>query len=239
MKIVKLSPLGRAVFVGDTHGDLEASKKIIRKYLVPKTRIIFLGDYVDRGEQSKENINFLLGQKNSHPKKVYLLRGNHEAYKEAPFHPADFWKSLNLLEKDQYNRIFEKFPLALSIGGIIAVHGALPQIDYLNEINSINPLDKNWNTLLWGDYAQNGNKDSFYGKRTIFDENHFKKAMEQLGKKVLIRSHQQDSPQKMFDNKCLTIFTSNAYENKRTIAIADFNKTKSINSIDDLVIEEI
>jgi len=38
------------IFVGDTHGDLETSKRIVEEFLADeKTILIFLGDYVDRG----------------------------------------------------------------------------------------------------------------------------------------------------------------------------------------------
>ena len=63
--------------------------------------------------------------------------------------------------------------------------------------------------------------------------------MKRLGKNVLIRGHQPNANERMFDNKCLTIFTSSAYSRKRTIAIVDFDKTKKVKSIDDLIITSI
>jgi len=63
--------------------------------------------------------------------------------------------------------------------------------------------------------------------------------MKRLNKNVLIRSHQPDAKQVMFDNKCLTIFSSHAYGCERTVAIADFDKNKKINNIDDLIVEKI
>jgi hypothetical protein len=43
---------GKVIFVGDTHGDLEATEKIIHKYLKSENKLVFLGDYVDRGSAS-------------------------------------------------------------------------------------------------------------------------------------------------------------------------------------------
>ena len=61
--------------------------------------------------------------------------------------------------------------------------------------------------------------------------------MERLGKSILIRSHQPGSPRLMYDNRCLTIFTSYAYMPLRTIAIADW--AKEINTAHDLLIESV
>ncbi len=59
-RLIHLPPRGRVVFVGDTHGDLDATREVVRRYLKEPYRIVFLGDYVDRGNQSEENIHFLL-----------------------------------------------------------------------------------------------------------------------------------------------------------------------------------
>ena len=44
--------------VGDTHGDLISTVKIVKAFLQKKTgSLVFLGDYVDRGENSFLNIS--------------------------------------------------------------------------------------------------------------------------------------------------------------------------------------
>jgi hypothetical protein len=65
--------------------------------------------------------------------------------------------------------------------------------------------------------------DIFTG-RPQFGRDYFFKLMEKFNKKVLIRSHQPDAPLFIFDDRCLTIFTSSAYKKERTIAIYDFEK---------------
>jgi len=150
MNLKTLTPSGRYIFVGDTHGDLDASTKVIQKYLDAHTRICFLGDYVDRGPQSRENVEFLLKQRTEHPKNIFLIKGNHETYHLKKFFPADFWESLSEIEKEEYGKKFDPLPLAISVGGIIAVHGALPDITNLEEINSIKDGGDKWKALVWG-----------------------------------------------------------------------------------------
>ncbi len=58
-KLIQLES-GKVIFVGDTHGDLEATEKIVHRYLKSDNKLVFLGDYVDRGPASLENINFLI-----------------------------------------------------------------------------------------------------------------------------------------------------------------------------------
>ncbi|MEK6757977.1 MAG: metallophosphoesterase family protein [Nanoarchaeota archaeon] len=246
MNLLKLKPKGRFVFVGDTHGDLDASKKVIKKYLDKNTTISFLGDYVDRGVNSKENVEYLIEKKKENPKRINLLQGNHERYDVLEISDADFWGSLNLDERKKYSNIFKKFPLVISVGGIIALHGALPNVEKLEDINKIedSPPDQNWLTTLWGDFEEGINYeddgDWVYSRdRPTFGKEYFERIMKKLNKNVLIRSHDSLARQVMFDNKCLTIFTSNAYNRVRQVAIVDFDKKKKIESIDDLVIEEI
>src|SRR4030042_4334047 len=93
-RLIQLPSQGKVVFVGDTHGDLEASQQVIQQYLKKPYRIVFLGDYVDRGDYSEENIQYLLGLKMKNPEEMFLLAGNHEGFMVKPFHPSGFWSSI-------------------------------------------------------------------------------------------------------------------------------------------------
>src|SRR4030066_228013 len=74
-RLIHLPSEGKVVFVGDTHGDLDASQQVIHQYLKIPYRIVFLGDYVDRGEYSEENIQYLFSMKFRHPDQLFLLSG--------------------------------------------------------------------------------------------------------------------------------------------------------------------
>ena len=72
-KTIQLPDEGKAVFIGDTHGDYKTSKMVITAFInKPNHYIVMLGDYVDRGDQSKENIDFLLEIREKHSNLIML-----------------------------------------------------------------------------------------------------------------------------------------------------------------------
>jgi len=226
-KLIEIKNAKRIIFVGDTHGDWEASQKVIKDYLKERNKIVFLGDYVDRGPFSKENLDFLIEQKEKHPDQIILLQGNHEGHKILKFSPAEFWKSLSKEDYQKYSQIVEKFPLGVVAKNIIALHGALPEIEKTEDFEKIEIGDENWFRICWGDFVEEAGEnlgiDPFTG-RPQFGKNYFLKIMEKLKKSVLVRSHQPNAPKFMFDDRCLTIFSSSAYGKEREIAIFDFEK---------------
>jgi hypothetical protein len=234
----------RLIFVGDTHGDLEATEKIIHRYLKSDNKLVFLGDYVDRGPASLENINFLLGQKIEHPDALYLLMGNHEGHAAVSFHPADFWEGLDAELRLLYSEVLSKLPLAVSApNGIIALHGALPDVSDLEGISRIKLGSTEWHQITWGDWQEREGKflgvDPYTG-RPQFGQGWFEEIMSRLGKNVLIRSHQPDVQTTIYNRRCLTIFTSSAYRHyisERTIALVDSRRV--VKSTDDIEIEII
>lgn len=239
-KLIEIRQAKKIVFVGDTHGDLEISQKVIKEYLKSGNKIIFLGDYVDRGSFSKENLDYLLEQKLKYPKQIYLLQGNHEGHHILEFSPADFWESLSQEEYERYCSIVEKLPLVVVAKDIIALHGALPDVKNLKEINKIKLGSEQWLQITWGDFVDE--KGGYLGidpftDRPQFGRDWFSELMKKFNKKVLIRSHQPHAPQFMFDNHCLTLFTSSAYAHERTIAIT--NLGKQIKTAKDLEIKAI
>ena len=226
MKLVEIKEGKKIIFVGDTHGDLEASQKVIKNYLKPGNKIVFLGDYVDRGQKSKENLDFLLETKKNHPNEIYLLQGNHEGYNLLKFSPAEFWESLNKTDYEKYCSIVEKFPLIAVTDNLIALHGALPNC-LKSDFKKIKLGSKEWLQITWGDFRDEPGEslgiDPLSG-RPQFGRDYFFKLMERFQKNVLIRSHDPKAPLFMFNDRCLTIFTSLAYTRERIIAIADLSR---------------
>ena len=75
----------RVYAVGDIHGRADLLKRLmqlihedVQQSKESRVVLIFLGDYVDRGFQSKDVIDFLLSDELEHYE-TYFLKGNHEA----------------------------------------------------------------------------------------------------------------------------------------------------------------
>jgi serine/threonine protein phosphatase 1 len=71
---------GRFFAVGDIHGCLDRLKILLKRMPVDwdEDRLIFLGDYVDRGPDSMQVIEFLLDFKRRYGERIVFLQGNHE-----------------------------------------------------------------------------------------------------------------------------------------------------------------
>lgn len=224
-KIVTLDDRPRLVFIGDTHGDLEASEKIWNHYKDEvedkQIYLVFLGDYVDRGNQSKENIDFLLSKKENHPEGVVLLLGNHDAYHLRNLRPADFWQSLNKDEYDYYKDLMN-LPWLAQSEGLVASHGCLPFISDLGRLENPsddifeeeNDLDVPiWISTAWGDLNRSisgAQMDPLTG-RPQFGKEVVLEYMQNHDWNVLIRAHQPGMQGWSFASNVLTLFTSQAY----------------------------
>ena len=121
--------------------------------------------------------------------------------------------------------------------GMLALHGALPDVDTLDDINGIRIGSEVWRQVTWGDFrSAKGKYLGDYGGRPQFGEDYFTDIMNRLGKELLIRSHQPRTPV-LYGGRCLTIFTSHAYIPVRSVAIV--NLDRELRTVDDLIIETI
>lgn len=71
---------GRTFVVGDVHGELSHLTTLLTRLpaLDAKDTLVFLGDYVDRGPESRGVVQLLMGLDQHTPAKLVFLRGNHE-----------------------------------------------------------------------------------------------------------------------------------------------------------------
>ena len=127
---------------GDTHGQFHDVLRIFEvcKY-PPETNFLFMGDYVDRGKQSIENVCLLFAFKIKYPENFFMLRGNHECsyinrmygfYDECTrYYDADVWR--------KFGEVFNCLPIAAIINEkIFCVHGGIsPHLKSLDDIRNI------------------------------------------------------------------------------------------------------
>lgn len=94
---------GKVVVIGDTHGEYEATKKMLghlaNSKIIDDRWVVFLGDYVDQGPDTAKLISLLLSFKKYHNNTTFLA-GNHDlnlAYAlnivESP-HQEFYWKRI-------------------------------------------------------------------------------------------------------------------------------------------------
>ena len=237
--LIQLPSHGKVVFVGDTHGDLDATERVLSRFSGGTDTLVFLGDYVDRGNFSRENVDCLLDAKREYPDKLILLSGNHEGFLMKPFSPASFWETLSVKEQGLYEALFSQFPLAVtSKNGVLALHGGLPELADLEEINQIKRGEDDWDRILWGDFVES--EEEFlgdWGGRPQFGRGYFNRMMDRYQKRILVRSHQPHAPLFMFKKRCVTISTSRVYGLERLVAIVDLER--EIQTAADITLQEI
>ena len=255
--IVYLPKDGEAVFIGDTHGDPDATVSIIEqeKFIEAMENgeknkyLVFLGDYADRGSGDIENLEQIFALKKKYPDNVILMRGNHEEKDTG----SRYGLSNSLANKykeggqelfDKYNKAFEKMPGVLVCGnGIVATHGGIPskEISSLKELNNEELLfQMRWNDPKGEieDWAPNLDRDSSDSMGIkVFGKNAFDKFMKAIDGKIMIRGHEYGGVKLFFDNRLVTVFSTggggekSGYEGNARPLYTKFDLGKDINKI--------
>lgn len=230
------------LFAGDTHGDLDSTISIVKRFLNGGyEHIVFLGDYVDRGSHQIENINYLLYLKLAYPKRVILLRGNHET-PQTNLNYGFFDIVKNKLTQDiydRYNDLFSYLPYSCLIDRrILCLHGGLAtqlsEIDQLRRIpRQAKITDPLTYQILWNDPLESakGFVESSRGSKIFcFGKDVFKHFAEKNNIDLLIRGHQVFSAgyRFMFDNKILSIFSAKNYTRPIDAKIAELNENEGL-----------
>ena len=146
---------------GDIHGQFTGLMLFLEKYgFPPEKKLLFLGDYVDRGPNSIEVLVTIFTLKCLYPKHVFLLRGNHETRETTQSY--GFAEECRVRYSSEiYNAFLEVFrflPISAIIGDrIFCIHGGISsELKRLSQITNIErPLDITDGSLaqdlLWSD----------------------------------------------------------------------------------------
>ncbi len=216
----------KVLFVGDTHGDFETSKLAFSSLIKGKVNcLIFLGDYVDRGPKQIENITFLMIAKLLLPKKIFLLRGNHETPVVNSYY-GFLSETKSFFDEEVYwefNELFSYLPYAALIyGKVLGFHGGIPEgLRDVKEINEfpkgeISPKMKKVYQLMWNDPREGleGFKESFRGPGIkFFGEDVFHDFVRANKLELVVRSHEYfpSCYKFFFKKKLLSIFSCRYY----------------------------
>ena len=158
-----VQPVDAPVIVcGDIHGQFYDLLNLFDKGgQIPNKKYLFLGDYVDRGYNSVETLEYLLCLKLKYQGKITLLRGNHESRQICftyGFYEEITKKYGNANPWRYFNDVFDYLPIAAIIEGkIFCVHGGLsPKISFIDQIRLINrlqeiPHEGAFCDLMWSD----------------------------------------------------------------------------------------
>lgn len=211
----------RTFFIGDIHGCSKTFKKLVTEEIgIGKSdRIYCIGDYIDRGNDSKEVVDFILELRDSNYQ-ISTLRGNHEQMlldSRNSRYASSIWrmnggdttlKDFNVDSVDEMDPVYIDFfsstEYCVHEKDFIAVHAGL-------NFTADDPLEDR-NSMLWiRDFPVNrsylGNKLLIHG-HTPMDRDY-------------IRSQRFDSPFNI-DGGCVykdmegmgSLFALNFYEQK-------------------------
>ncbi|CAD5227002.1 unnamed protein product [Bursaphelenchus xylophilus] len=211
------TPAGICVF-GDIHGHFADLSKILDKTGVPpKQRLLFLGDYVDRGSYGTETITLLVAYKILYPKHIYLLRGNHET--RAVNRMYGFLEECRTrfgeVEGNRmytlFSHVFNSMPLAAVIAKkIFCCHGGISEhIPY--DITDIGLLCD----TIWADPMTINKRfdGSPRGVSKVFGQDAINDFCDMTNIDLVIRAHQcvSDGVEATHDDRCLTVFSAPYY----------------------------
>ena len=232
--LLEISDVGNLVIVSDLHGDYECLSQILNEISYAsflsyaRNKMVFLGDYVDRGSNSVGVLYSVCQLKLAYPDSIVLMRGNHEAPSEFPFASHDF--PFQLVERFGESagraiyrktlQLFKELIVAGIVGNrVLLVHGGLPTEQELSNYRALlstaqeNHLKNNvLEEVLWNDPRKinsiAGWENSRRGIGRHFGEDITKKWLEISGTRCVVRGHEPCPGFRIDHNsKILTLFS--------------------------------
>lgn len=257
--LVEICDLEKLVVVGDLHGDSKSLFRILseinyEQFLSsPLNKLVFLGDYVDRGSDSVGAMYSVCHLKGAYPDSVVLMKGNHEAPAELPFSshdlPYEIEKRFGNRGNEVYRKLLSMFRL-LTLATVVRqdlllVHGGPPTEDAARE--SIATAQENHVTsrvleeLLWNDprqvHAEPGWENSRRGYGRHFGSSVTRKVLQAFGVKAIVRGHEPCQGFRLdHSDTVMTLFScTEAYPRfKAAYLMLDAGQLGSINNAWDL-----
>jgi hypothetical protein len=203
------------IVLGDLHGCYSCLKAaVLQSDFLAKVaarqnvRLVFLGDYVDRGRFSYDGIlRTVLSLFTALPEHVIVLRGNHEYYVDmgdrisagvapaeaiatyAPYMPKAMFVT--------FRALFEAMPTSLLAGRTMFVHAGIPRDATTGakwrDLSSLNDPDIRFE-MMWSDPSSSNFVPAELQKanaRFPFGKQQFHAFMERIGCTAMVRGHEK------------------------------------------------
>ena len=212
--------VNRVVFVGDTHTAIDVTQTIFDKYYDDADLVVFLGDYVDRGQTGVENVGMIASKFLEDSNRIIMLRGNHESPLTNIYYGflEEVTKKLGDTGYESFKEFFQAMPYAVVVNNYLCVHGGIASgLDDLSQIAGLptpdlNPDDPMAFELLWNDPRDmiEGFVPSVRGEGAYyFGTDVTNKFLEKNSLKGIIRGHEVvDGFREDMGGKVITVFSS-------------------------------
>lgn len=225
---------------GDIHGQFP---DLLRLFALggypPKANYLFLGDYVDRGNQNIETICLLLAYKIKYPENFFLLRGNHEMERVNMVYGFfdECRRRYDIKVWKTFTQVFNTLPVAALIDdAILCMHGGLsPSLERLEDIGMLSrpcevPNSGLMCDLLWSDpdkdshgWGSNDRNVSY-----VFGADVVEQFTAKLGLDLVCRAHQvvEEGYEFFARRRLVTVFSAPNY-------CGEFDNCGAIMSVDE------
>ncbi len=216
----------KVVVIGDLHGDVSTFRKITASYPPNEYTYVLMGDFVDRGKNSRELLAALLANKLLRPRAFIMIRGDHESTEA---YPRQFYEELEKMPGDEqllnkvYGELFPKLPVAAVLNQkYFIVHGGIP-ID-APELSRLRALDKaaepsengEITQMLWNDPLEGRGLGEERGEGVhVFGQDVTSDFLRKNKLSMVIRGHTHRLGGYRQDNGVLTLLTTTAYAGDR------------------------
>jgi serine/threonine-protein phosphatase PP1 catalytic subunit len=249
VEYIKIKSDEEVIFVGDIHGDINAMINAFSMF-EKNSHIVFLGDIVDRGENSLKCIILLFYFKILYPERVHIIRGNHECNITSKIY--GFYDEIKKKISEQNNaillhnkicEIFSHIPIICILQNeknlyrICGVHGCIDKETNLLLIENMEHMLKNSINECWNDPNNSSilyDEPSERGCGYSVSKNNILSWMKNNHINCIFRSHAvvEKGYNLSFADKTymIHIFSQpnycNMYDNKASIAIVNNDFTK-------------
>jgi len=212
------------------------TQTVFDKYYDDADLIVFLGDYVDRGETGVENVGLIASKFLEDSSKIIMLRGNHESPLTNVYYGFldEVTKKLGDTGYESFREFFQAMPYAVVVNNYLCVHGGIASgLEDVSQIAGLpspdlNPDDPMAFELLWNDPRDmiDGFVPSLRGDGAFyFGTDVTEKFLQNNSLKGIIRGHEVvDGFREDMGGKVITVFSSRYHGGSAGALILDQNK---------------